>query len=103
MATISISLPDELVHYLDQKIEYKNLLITSILQEWQRQQEDQELAQACSIVDELDLGWTEECQIAAIMDLEVSGLAASMPCPHPSLDTARPPAHHAGNGGPHAR
>ena len=74
MATISISLPDELVHYLDQKIEYKNLLITSILQEWQRQQEDQELAQACSIVDELDLGWTEECQIAAIMDLEVSGL-----------------------------
>ncbi len=74
MATISISLPDELVHYLDQKVEDKNLLITSILQQWQRQQEDQELAQACSIIDELDLGWTEKCQTAPIMDLEVSGL-----------------------------
>ena len=74
MTTISISLPDELVHYLDQKVEDKNLLIISILQQWQRQQEDQELAQACSIIDELDLGWTEECQTAAIMDLEVSGL-----------------------------
>jgi hypothetical protein len=74
MATISISLPDELVQYLDQKVKDKNLLITSILQQWQRQQEDQELAQACSIIDELDLGWTEECQTAAIMDLEVSGL-----------------------------
>ena len=74
MATISISLPDELVHYLDQKVGDKNLLITSILQQWQRQQEDQELAQACSIIDELDLGWTEEWQTAEIMDLEVSGL-----------------------------
>ena len=74
MATISISLPDELVHYLEQKVGDKNLLITSILQQWQRQQEDQELAQACSIIDELDLGWTEEWQTVAIMDLEVSGL-----------------------------
>jgi antitoxin ParD1/3/4 len=69
MTTISISLPDELVYYLDQKVEDKNLLIISILQQWQRQQEDQELAQACSIIDELDLGWTEECQTSAIMDL----------------------------------
>jgi len=74
MTTISISLPDELVYYLDQKVEDKNLLMISILQQWQRQQEDQELAQACSIIDELDLGWTEECQTAAIMDSEVSGL-----------------------------
>jgi len=74
MATISISLPDELLNYLDQKIEDKNLLITAILQQWQRQEEDQELAQACSIIDELDLGWTEEWQTVAIMDLEVSGL-----------------------------
>ncbi len=74
MATISISLPDELVQYLDQKVEDRNLLITSVLQQWQRQQEDQELAQACSIIDELDLGWTEECQTAAIMDLEIYGL-----------------------------
>lgn len=74
MATISISLPDELLNYLDPKIEDKNLLITAILQQWQRQEEDQELAQACSIIDELDLGWTEEWQTVAIMDLEVSGL-----------------------------
>lgn len=74
MATISISLPDELLNYLDQKVEDKNLLITAILQQWQRQEEDQELAQACSIIDELDLGWTEEWQTVAIMDLEVSGL-----------------------------
>ena len=56
MATISISLPDELVQYLDQKVEDKNSLITAILQQWQRQQKDQELAQACSLIDELDLG-----------------------------------------------
>ena len=74
MATISISLPDELVQYLDQKVEDKNSLITAILQQWQQQQEDQELAQACSLVDELNLGWTEEWQTVAIMDSEVSGL-----------------------------
>jgi hypothetical protein len=56
MAKISISLPDELVNYLDQKVEDKSIFITSILQQWRQQQEAEELAQACLIVDELELG-----------------------------------------------
>jgi hypothetical protein len=58
MAKISISLPDELVNYLDQKVENKSIFIASILQQW-RQQEAEELAQAFLAVDELELGWTD--------------------------------------------
>ena len=74
MANILISLPDELVNYLDQKVKDKNLFITSILQQWRQQQEAEELAQACLAVDELELGWTDEWQTAAIIDSEASGL-----------------------------
>ncbi len=48
MAKISISLPDELVNYLNQKVEDKSIFIASILQQWQQQQEAEELAQAFS-------------------------------------------------------
>ena len=73
MAKISISLPDDLLNYLDQKVENRSALIESLLQQWQRQQEDQALAQACALVDELDLGWDSEWQDAAITDWEASG------------------------------
>ena len=66
MAKISISLPDELLTYLDQTIEDRSALIESLLKQWRQQQEDALLAQACSLVDELELGWGSERQNAAI-------------------------------------
>jgi len=74
MAKISISLPDELVNYLNQKVEDKSIFIASILQQWRQQQEAEELAQAFLAVDELELElelvWTDEWQTAAIINSE---------------------------------
>jgi Arc/MetJ-type ribon-helix-helix transcriptional regulator len=74
MANISISLPDELLNYIDLKIENHSFLIQSLLQHWRQQQEEDALATACVLVDELDLGWDSGWQTAAITDLEASGL-----------------------------
>lgn len=79
MAKISISLPDNLLAYIDSKVENPSALIESLLQQWQQQQEKQALAEACKIVDELNLGWDEEWQIQAITDWEASGLSDSIP------------------------
>jgi antitoxin ParD1/3/4 len=73
MAKISISIPDELLTYIDQKVENRSALIELLLQQWRRQQEDEALAQACKLVDELGLGWDEEWQTLAITDWEASG------------------------------
>lgn len=73
MAKISISLPDELLTYIDQKVENRSALIEILLKQWQQQQEDRALAIACSLVDELELGWESEWQNAAITDWEASG------------------------------
>ncbi len=74
MPKISISLPENLLSYLDQKVENRSALIESLLQQWRQQQEDTALAQACSLVDELELGWGSEWQKAAITNWEASGL-----------------------------
>jgi len=74
MAKISISLPDHLLAYLDQRTQNRSALIESLLEQWRQQQEDQALAQACELVDELKLGWSSEWQQTATMDWEVSGL-----------------------------
>ncbi|MDB9509815.1 hypothetical protein PN499_01170 [Kamptonema animale CS-326] len=68
MAQISISLTDDLIAYLDQKVENRSVLIESILKQWQQQQEAQALADACRLVDELNLGWDSEWQTQAIVD-----------------------------------
>lgn len=73
MAKISISLPDELLTYIDQKVENRSALIEILLKQWQQQQEDRALAIACSLVDELELGWESEWQNVAITDWEASG------------------------------
>jgi len=73
MTNISISMPDDLLAYLYQKVDNRSALIESLLQQWRQQQEDKALAEACRLVDELDLGWDEEWQNRAIMDWEVSG------------------------------
>lgn len=74
MAKISISLPDELLTYIDQKVENRSALIESLLQQWQQQQEDEALVVACALIDELELGWGSEWQNAAITDWEASRL-----------------------------
>lgn len=73
MAKISISIPDELLIYLDQNVDNRSALVESLLKQWQKQQEDQALAQACAFVDHLGLGGDEAWQNAAITDWEVSG------------------------------
>jgi metal-responsive CopG/Arc/MetJ family transcriptional regulator len=73
MAKISISLPDELLTYIDQKVENRSALIENLLKQWQQKQEDTALAIACSLVDELELGWESEWQNVAITDWEASG------------------------------
>jgi Arc/MetJ-type ribon-helix-helix transcriptional regulator len=73
VAKISISLPDELVQYLDEQVENRSALIETLLEQWKCHQQDQLLAAACAAVDELDLGWEPEWQNAAITDLEASG------------------------------
>jgi antitoxin ParD1/3/4 len=68
MAKISISLPDELVNYIDQKVENRSALIESLLKQWQEKQQDETLAAACTLVDELELGWESEWQNIAIIN-----------------------------------
>jgi metal-responsive CopG/Arc/MetJ family transcriptional regulator len=74
LAKISISLPDELVQYVDEHVENRSALIEDLLEQWKHYQENMTLAVACAAVDELSLGWETECQNAAIIDLEASGL-----------------------------
>ena len=70
---VSISLPDELVHYVDDHVENRSRLIEGLLQAWRKQQENQAMVEACLLLDELsndeDVAW----QQAAIIDWEVSG------------------------------
>lgn len=73
MAKISISLPDELLTYINQQVENRSALIENLLKQWRQEQEDAALAIACSLVDELELGWQSEWQNAAITDWEASG------------------------------
>ncbi len=74
MAKISISLPNELVQYVDTHVENRSALIESLLEQWKLHQEDMVLAEACAAVDELELGWNSEWQTLAITDMEASGL-----------------------------
>ena len=73
MAQMSISLSDDLLTYIESKVENPDALIESLLQKWQQQQEKQALAEACKMVDKLNLGWEEEWQTQGITDWEASG------------------------------
>ncbi|MDX2254010.1 MAG: ribbon-helix-helix domain-containing protein [Pseudanabaenaceae cyanobacterium bins.39] len=70
---ISISLPEELVRYVDDRVENRSQLVEGLLQAWWKQQEQQAMFEACLLLDELlndeDAAW----QQAAIIDWEVSG------------------------------
>jgi Arc/MetJ-type ribon-helix-helix transcriptional regulator len=73
MAEISVKLSDDLLRFIQQSGENRDALIESLLKQWQQQQEEKALAQACGLVDELELGWESEWQNAAITDWEASG------------------------------
>lgn len=73
MAKVSISIPDDLLAYIDRNVENRSALIERLASQWKTQQEDQALAEACRLVDQLDLGWDQSCQNAMITDWEVSG------------------------------
>jgi antitoxin ParD1/3/4 len=68
---VSISLPDEFLAYLDQRISNRSQLIELLLQQWRKNQEDQAMAEACVILDRQKLGWDEECEQAPITDSQV--------------------------------
>jgi Arc/MetJ-type ribon-helix-helix transcriptional regulator len=68
MAKVSISISDDLLAYIDQKVDDRSALLESLVKLWQEQQEDQALAEACKVVDQLGLGWDESCQSAMITD-----------------------------------
>ena len=73
MAKISISLPNDLVRYVDDHVENRSALIENLLEQWKLHQEDTALANACAAIDELNLGWDSQWQNAALLDLEASG------------------------------
>jgi Arc/MetJ-type ribon-helix-helix transcriptional regulator len=71
---ISISLPDELVRYVDERVENRSHLVERLLQTWRKQQEQQAMVEACLLLDELNDELEDEAwQQAAITDWEASG------------------------------
>jgi antitoxin ParD1/3/4 len=73
---ISISLPDTLVRYVDDRVKNRSRLVEELLQAWCKQQEQQAMVEACLLLDELTDNDEDEAawQQAAIIDWEVSGL-----------------------------
>ncbi|MEZ2280549.1 MAG: ribbon-helix-helix domain-containing protein [Microcoleus sp.] len=73
---VSISLPDELVRYIDDRVENRSRLIELLLQAWRKQQEQEAMVEACLLLDELSdelVDEDEAWQQAAITDWEASG------------------------------
>ena len=70
---ISISLPNELVQYIDERVDNRSQLIESLLSAWQKKQHQQAMLAACLILDEQTSVEDQEWQQAAITDWEVSG------------------------------
>lgn len=70
---VSISLPEELVTYIDEKVKNRSQLIESLLQQWRKKQQEQEMVEACMLLDEMNLEWNDEWEQAAITDWEASG------------------------------
>ena len=70
---ISISLPNELVQYIDERVNNRSQLIESLLSAWQKKQHQQAMLAACLILDEQISVEDQEWQQAAITDWEVSG------------------------------
>jgi Arc/MetJ-type ribon-helix-helix transcriptional regulator len=59
---ISISLPNELVRYIDERVDNRSQLIKSLLLAWQKKQHQQAMLAACLILDEQTSVEDEEFQ-----------------------------------------
>ncbi len=71
---ISVSLPQELVNYIDNKVDNRSKLIESLLLTWQKQQQQELMLAACLALDEQQSTEEEaEWEQAAITDWEASG------------------------------
>jgi Arc/MetJ-type ribon-helix-helix transcriptional regulator len=65
---ISISLPEELVRYIDERVDNRSRLIESLLWNWQKKQQKQAMLAACLALDERSSVEDDEWQQAAIID-----------------------------------
>lgn len=70
---VSISLPDDLVSYIDDRVENRSRLVEGLLQNWRSQREKQAMVDACLLLDDHTNHEDEAWQQAAITDWEVSG------------------------------
>ncbi len=70
---VSISLPEDLIRYVDDRVENRSRLVEGLLQVWRKQQEKQAMVEACLLLDELSNDEDAAWQQAAIIDWEVSG------------------------------
>ncbi len=70
---ISVSLPQELVNYIDNKVDNRSKLIESLLLTWQKQQQKELMLAACLALDEQQPTEEAEWEQAAITDWEASG------------------------------
>ena len=81
MAKISIYLDDRQLEEIDQLINdnphitnhSRSALISYLIEQEITKNKKQKMLEAAKLIDELDLGWSEEEQTCAIIDLEVSG------------------------------
>jgi Arc/MetJ-type ribon-helix-helix transcriptional regulator len=70
---ISVSLPPELVQYIDEQVDNRSQLIESLLVTWQKNQRRDLMVAACLALDEHQSTEETEWQRAAITDWEASG------------------------------
>ena len=79
MAKISIYLDDLRIKQIDSLISAnsnlnnRSALISHLIEQEIIRQEKSKMLEAAKLIDELDLGWTEEEEECAIVDMEVSG------------------------------
>lgn len=81
MAKISIYLDDRQLQEIDQLIKdnpyitnrSRSALISYLIEQEITKNKKQKMVEAAKLIDELDLGWSEEEQQCAIIDLEISG------------------------------
>ena len=81
MAKISIYLDDHQLAEIDQLVESnpdltnrsRSALISYLIKQEVKKHKKQKMVEAAKLIDELDLGWSEEEEKCAIIDLEVSG------------------------------
>ncbi len=70
---ISVSLPQELVTYIDNQVDNRSKLIESLLLSWQKRQQQDLMVAACLVLDNQQSTEEDEWQQAAIIDWEASG------------------------------